>query len=76
MSEGLGDTIKGRAKELVGKGQEAAGVLTGNPEQRAASQAKQAEGEADRAKGEVKHAIGQAKDAVKEAVREAIDDRG
>lgn len=76
MSDGLGDTIKGRAKQLAGRGQEAVGVLTDNPEQQAAGQAKQVEGEADRAKGEVKHAIGQAKDAVKEAVREAIDDRG
>ena len=44
MSDGLGDKVKGEAKEVGGKAQEGIGNVTGNPDLQAEGQANQVEG--------------------------------
>lgn len=56
---GLDDKAKAVAKNIEGKAQEALGNVTGDPEDKAEGQAKQAE-------SEVRHGIEDVKDKVKE----------
>ena len=55
------DRIKATAKNVEGKAQEAVGEVTGDPQQKAKGQAKQAE-------SKVRHAAEDVKDEVKKAV--------
>jgi uncharacterized protein YjbJ (UPF0337 family) len=55
------DKVKATAKNLEGKAQEAAGKVTGDPQD-------QAEGKAKQAEAEVRHTAENAKDAAKKAV--------
>ncbi len=56
---GLDDRAKAAAKNIEGKAQEALGNVTGDPEDKAEGQAKQAE-------SEVRHGVEDVKDKVKE----------
>jgi len=56
---GLDDRAKAAAKNVEGKAQEAWGNVTGDPEDKAEGQAKQAE-------SEVRHGVEDVKDKVKE----------
>jgi uncharacterized protein YjbJ (UPF0337 family) len=51
------DVIKGKAKQVEGKLQDAKGDLTGNPDDDLAGKAKQAEGKIQEGYGRVKHAV-------------------
>jgi len=57
----VGDRVKATAKNIEGKAQEALGNITGDPEEQASGQAKQAQ-------AEVSHAIEDVKDQVKKAI--------
>jgi uncharacterized protein YjbJ (UPF0337 family) len=57
----VGDRAKATAKNIEGKAQEALGNITGDPEDQASGQAKQAQ-------AEVSHAIEDVKDQVKKAI--------
>ncbi|PTQ82059.1 CsbD-like protein [Nitrosospira multiformis] len=54
------DQVKGVAKDIAGKVQQEAGVLTGDKEQQAKGLAKQAE-------GKIQKGVGDAKEAIKDA---------
>ena len=57
MGDGMGDKIKGGAKEAAGKAQEGFGKMTDQPEHEAEGQAKQVEGKGDKFKGNVKETV-------------------
>jgi uncharacterized protein YjbJ (UPF0337 family) len=71
MTEGLGDKMKGRAKETAGQVEESTGRAIGDTDMEARGDAKQMEGKADRAKGNVEGAIGHAKRNVENAIDDA-----
>jgi uncharacterized protein YjbJ (UPF0337 family) len=66
MSDGLGDKLKGEAKEVGGKAQEGLGDVTGNTDMQAEGQANQVEGKGQQVVGNVKDAADNIGDAIGE----------
>jgi uncharacterized protein YjbJ (UPF0337 family) len=66
MSDGLGDKVKGEAKEVGGKAQEGIGNVTGNSDLQAEGQANQVEGKGQQVVGNVKDAADNIGDAIGE----------
>ncbi|HYP40491.1 MAG TPA: CsbD family protein [Chloroflexia bacterium] len=64
MSDGLGDNVKGNAKEIGGKAQEGLGDVTGNTDLQAEGQANQLEGKGQQVVGNVKNAADNIGDAI------------
>jgi uncharacterized protein YjbJ (UPF0337 family) len=54
------DQVKGAAKDVAGKAQEALGKVTGNTDQQAKGEARQVEGKVQKAVGNVKQGVNDA----------------